>query len=817
MLLLLSAGWVWTGTARTYGTMPGGYGYVLSEAEANGREVIATEKRRPATGTAGKERGALRDASEPHSDQTADPQQSTHTDSRPIQNGQDTHRPLQKDDLSKKDNLSKNGSLLKKEDFSKKDDFSQRDSLSKKDNFSKNGSPLKNNYFSKKDDLSKKEDSSQQDSLSKKDTRRKAGISTLDTAAYHRLSEVEVVAARHRSTTREAAPLQLLSREGIDRLGLRDLSEAVKRFSGVTVQDYGGIGGLKTVSIRSLGAKHTAVSYDGVTVCDAQSGQVDISRFSLDNVETVSLAIGQADDIFQTARLYASAGALSIRTTRPDFQTSPFHLKAQLKGGSFGLVNPSLRYEQKLGRRWAATWEGDFLRADGQYPFTLVNGEQIEKKKRRNSDIETWRTELNLSGRLGQAGSLSVKGYYFHSERGLPGSVILYNEYAGERLWDKNAFVQARYETRFDRRFALQALARYNYAWNRYQDINNKYPDGRQIDRYTQNEYYGSAAGLYTPSEHLSFSLAEDFFVNTLDNTLPGCPFPERYSSLTAAAAQYKDRRLTITASLLATYMTERVTTGEAPADRRRLSPSVSASWRLWSEQNIRIRLSYKDAFRVPTFNDMYYLRIGNTNLQPEKATQYNAGLTWSGSFPGVSFLQLSADGYYNWVKDKIVAIPTLFIWKMMNMGEVRIGGVDANLSAGIPLYGPVELQVEAAYTFQRAVDVTDPDAKNYRDQIPYTPRHAGTVSVSLLHPWLNVSYSLVAAGDRYALPQNIPDNRIERYAEHTLSVNREWKLEACRLRLQGEVLNLGGRTYEVIQYYPMPGRSWRLTLAIRY
>ena len=104
---------------------------------------------------------------------------------------------------------------------------------------------------------------------------------------------------------------------GIERLGVQDLSEAVKRFSGVTVQDYGGIGGLKTVSVRSLGAKHTAVCYDGVTVTDAQSGQVDISRFSLDNVDMISLSIGQADDIFQTARMYASAGALSIRQVGP--------------------------------------------------------------------------------------------------------------------------------------------------------------------------------------------------------------------------------------------------------------------------------------------------------------------------------------------------------------------------------------------------------------------------------------------------------------------------------------------------------------------
>ena len=117
----------------------------------------------------------------------------------------------------------------------------------------------------------------------------------IDTMAYHELSGVEVVEKVRPSVTREGTPLQIMDRAGIDRLGVQDLSEAVKRFSGVTVQDYGGIGGLKTVSVRSLGAKHTAVSYDGVTITDAQSGQVDISRFSLDNVEMVSLSIGQSD------------------------------------------------------------------------------------------------------------------------------------------------------------------------------------------------------------------------------------------------------------------------------------------------------------------------------------------------------------------------------------------------------------------------------------------------------------------------------------------------------------------------------------------
>ena len=312
--------------------------------------------------------------------------------------------------------------------------------------------------------------------------------------------------------------------------------------------------------------------------------------------------------------------------------------------------------------------------------------------------------------------------------------------------------------------------------------------------------------------------MTTDFSVNTLKNNLPDCPFPTRYTSLSVFAAQYKDSRWTATASLLGTYITENVETGTKPDDRKRLSPALSLSWRVLEEQNIRLRASFKDIFRVPTFNDLYYLRVGNTSLKPERATQYNLGLTWSGQPSSwLSYLNVTADGYYNRVRDKIVALPTLYIWKMMNFGEVSIGGIDANVSAEITCSSAIRLLLQGNYSWQRAIDITDETAKNYKDQIPYTPRHAGSASVSLLNKWVNLSYLLTCAGDRYALPQNIADNRIDRYVEQTISVNREFQLGNCQLRLQGEILNIGNINYEIIKYYPMPGRSFRILVACNF
>lgn len=639
-----------------------------------------------------------------------------------------------------------------------------------------------------------------------------------DTTTFRILSEVEVVEKARPSVTRQGAPLQLMDRSEIERLGVQELSEAVKRFSGVTVKDYGGIGGLKTVSVRSLGAQHTAVSYDGVTITDAQSGQVDISRFSLDNVEALSLSIGQSDDIFQSARMFASAGALQIKTSRPVFSDKNFHLRARLKGGSFGLFNPTIRYDQKINSVWTTSAHVEWLSAKGNYPFTLTNGNIVTEEKRNNSDIQSLRLEGNIYAHFDHAGKLQAKIYYFDSERGLPGSVILYNNYARERLWDNNFFTQFNYENDFNQYLTFQAQAKYNYTFGKYRDINDKYSEGKQEDRNTQEEYYGSAGILYTPLSSLSLSFTSDITHTSLENNYVNGPMPTREASLSVLAAQYKSSRITATASLLGTYISDKVKSGDKPADKKKFSPAASISIRPLAESNLRIRASYQNTFRVPTFTDLYYLRMGNTNLQPEKANQYNIGLTWSGEIGKIiRHLNFSADGYYNKVSDKIVALPTLYIWKMMNMGEVDIRGIDINLAAEFPIYKETGLLFSSTYSYQKAIDVTDPEKKTYRHQIPYTPKHSGTASITLNNPWVNITYSLTAVDKRYALPQNIESNLIKGYIEQGLSLNKEIPLRSTRLRFQGEILNLGNKTYDIVQYYPMPGRSWRLSLTIIY
>ena len=604
-----------------------------------------------------------------------------------------------------------------------------------------------------------------------------------------------------------STPIQTLSHTDMERLGIHDMGDALKRFAGVQVKDYGGVGGMKTVNIRGLGAGHTGVTYDGVQVGDCQSGQVDLSRFTLDNVSLVSLQIGQEDNIYQSAKAYTSAGLINISTLQGVSDRKP-HLTTTLRTGSYGLFSPSLLYHQQFSRLGVGAYTS-YERADGVYWFTLKNGIKTIHERRNNSDIQTWRGELNMSYQLTDKQTLQWKAYGFTSNRGLPGAVIYDNTYSAERLKDKNVFTQMLYENRFSNRIKMKAAAKWNYAWSRYSDIP---ASGYKEDTYRQNETYLTATLWTNPLQGLNLSFAQDYAHNHLSMTLPKAANPTRNSLWTALAANYQIGAFSVNASLLATNIYERVKQGNASDGFHRLSPAFSMQWRCL--QDFRLRFGYKDIFRTPTLNELYYTGIGNRHLNPEKSRQWNLGATYSHTFNRTLQLSLTTDGYFGNVTDKIIAVPKMFYWQMMNAGKVRQLGLDVSANIEKRWGNDWTVSATGSYSLMKATDISDPTVVYYRNQIAYTPLHSGSASVLLHTPWLDFSYNVLFMGERYTLSYNIPDNRMKPFADHSITLSREFNINKQQLRVQFDVRNLGNKNYEVVRFYPMPGTNWRLSVS---
>lgn len=650
------------------------------------------------------------------------------------------------------------------------------------------------------------------------------GNEPIDTAKVYSIPEIEVTSIYKNEEIRSVGFTQQINKEELKKLSVLQVSDALKYFSGTTVKDYGGIGGLKTVSLRSLGAEHTALSYDGIAWTDFQTGQIDLGKISLENVDQLTLSIGQGDQIFQPARLFASAGLINIQTLQPSFSKDKNHnLLFSLKGGSWGFVNPNLIYQYKINNKWSSVIDISGLTSDGMYPYKLSYGgptDSISSEKRKNTNVSQVRIEASAYGNPSASQQWRIKSYFYQSSRGLPGATTYYYDYSSQHLWDKNFFTQAHYKNEINDLWVIQALGKWNWSYQRYLDPDYKGSTGKNEEKYYQTEYYLSASALYRAFKQLSFSMALDGSINTLNSPSAKQVSPTRYTLLPVIAAKFVSNPIIVSASLLGTITKDKVKNENNRFNYQRLNPQLNIAFKPFSKEEFRLRFFYKDIFRLPTFNDLYYGQIGNRDLNPEKSKQFNLGLTYSKKIneyiPNVSF---TADVYYNKVTDKIVAVPTknLFVWSIVNLGKVDIKGVDLSATISTQTLESFGLHLTAKYTYQKSLDVTNKDSKTYKHQIAYTPRTTGSGQATITSPWINITYSLLYSGKRYALGQNIAKNRLPAYREHNLTFYRDFAIKKIDLFAKLEILNLANENYEVIKNFPMPGRSIRATLKIRY
>lgn len=659
----------------------------------------------------------------------------------------------------------------------------------------------------------------------------RSGASLSDTLS---LREVTVSAQR---TLSPVIPAQTLGGDRMEALRSQSVADAVRYFSGVQIKDYGGVGGVKTVDMRSMGTNHLGVFYDGIQLGNAQNGQIDLGKFSLDNLEAIDIYNGQKSDIFQSAKDFGSAGTLYLQSRRPEFPDgSRWKGNVTFRTGSFGLVNPSLRFDYKISPTVSATVSAEYTYATGRYKFRyrrLYTDHTVAwdtTAVRRNGGINALRAEVGVYGSLPR-GYWQGKVYFYDSSRGIPGAIVNNVWKNSQHQWDRNFFAQGRFRKTVTDFYSVQVNAKYARDFMHYlnPDTTLMYID----NEFWQQEAYLSVANRLSPLRWLDFNISADWQWNQLDATLVNFSHPVRHTLLGAAAGAVNLGRVRGQASLLWSFVTDRysIISGADFMGRRtsrlsRLTPAVFVSWQ--PAGPLTLRAFYKRIFRMPTFNDLYYTDIGNADLKPEYATQWNLGAVYHIDFPSVWFqgLNLTADAYHNRVTDKIIAVPKgtgQYRWMMMNIGKVRITGIDVTADARMASGPEVTLLCRLSYTYQQALDYSDPTdtrpdgAGTYKGQIAYIPRHSGSVAGTIQWRRAELNYSFIYVGERWHTSSNIPENYEPSWYTHDLSASYRFPLRRRSrpmwLKLGVEVNNLFDQQYEVICNYPMPGRNFKVIL----
>ena len=610
---------------------------------------------------------------------------------------------------------------------------------------------------------------------------------------------------------RTIATSQTMSGADLQALSTTSVADALKYFAGVQIKDYGGLGGLKTINVRSLGAQHVGVYVDGIRITNAQNGTVDLGKFSLSSLESVSLYNANKLDYCQSASEYASGATVYLQTRRPTHDS----LSVQLRNASFHTWMAKAN-GQFNWRGWQGFIDGEYCSSRGDYPFRYHSEYEDTVGRRANSDIRYGRIEGALF-----RGGFSSHIYYYDSERGCPGGIVrrLSDKYTNVgREWDRDFFVQASYQERFFKKVLFKVNSKYTNEYLRYC---TKYPENQNTARvdnhYRQQDVYGALCAAYMPWNWLSLSSSYDARYSILRADLKRFEDVKRVDQKLVFAAQVNWHNIQAAASVLHQRYSDWTFANAGAADPLdRWTPAISLAYTFY---DITLRGWYKEIFRAPTLNDLYYTQVGNRNLKPEETKQWNLGAEYSNvkwsMFNGQCSMDIQADAYINKIENRIVCLPLkgTYTWSMMNYGYTFCRGLNATIK-GHYQTGPWKFSLLNSITWQHDVDRTDPEDEDmYNKPICYSPTFS--TGVTAIAGWRSLQFttSYLYVGERMWSKAD-PEDILEPYHNIDMKLSYTHNIKKTSLGLCLEVCDVLDTQYEHLPRYPMPGRNYKLTLS---
>jgi outer membrane receptor protein involved in Fe transport len=226
------------------------------------------------------------------------------------------------------------------------------------------------------------------------------------------------------------------------------------------------------------------------------------------------------------------------------------------------------------------------------------------------------------------------------------------------------------------------------------------------------------------------------------------------------------------------------------------------------SSIEIPINISYN--FRVPSFNELYYLNYGNSDLKPERSTSVNLGVRTQLS----EYIKIQSNVFYINTTDMILSVPKSPVqWSAQNVGIVNSYGFELELNGNL-LNNMLTYSI--AYTRMNVIDKQS-GSDNYDKLLPYFPQESMGLTLFATYGEFVLGYTLNYSSFAYSLRDNNHNSIIDNYLIYDVSLTRKFNFDQYAFQLRFDVRNLFDTEFEVIKNYPMPGRIFRASLQFIY
>ncbi|MCO5275228.1 MAG: TonB-dependent receptor [Flavobacteriales bacterium] len=615
-----------------------------------------------------------------------------------------------------------------------------------------------------------------------------SGQGAPDTVMLHSV----VIQAPRLSDFTSGIKMQVLDSSTMAHYRTASLGDLLRGESPVFIKNYGP-GSLATASFRGSGAGHTAILWNGFNIGSPMNGQVDLSLVPAGIADQVRVQYGGAGALWGSG---AVGGAVQLND-QPVFSRG-LTVDAGASLGSFG-DNRQQMLAEWSGAKWISSISAyrSAARNNFEYRNLELRGSPLERQQ--NAEFRQNGLVAATHLRINEGQQLHLHYWYQHNDRQVPATLLQAASTAEQR--DASHRATAEWQ-----RNGARANSYVRAGW--FDDRLDWH--GAATDSAAQNR---SRTFIAEAEMRLRISSTQriDLGVNNTWADAISDGYPNRlHQNRTAAFAAYRIGSRDQRSSAMASVRQEMV--GGVP---------VPFTWTVGGEHAIAKVLSVKAnasrLYRIPTFNDLYWVPGGDPGLLPESGYGGELGLHAKAGLSGDWAVHTEVTGFQRLMDNWIIWLPSGVYWSPRNLMNVWSRGVEAR--GGITWKKrrtTVKLDVMTNYvrsTNERAKSANDASVGK---QLIYVPMYSGHGRITVGHGHVQASVGTDYTGYRYTSTDNLdflpPYWLLNATVSCRIAKGRGYTAD---LLVQG--YNLLGESYQVMLGRPMPLQSFNLGLQVHF
>ena len=642
-----------------------------------------------------------------------------------------------------------------------------------------------------------------------------------DTIKIISLPEIEVIEQKTKSNTAlDFSPTITIEQEQIQLIGAKQISEVLTFSPGINIQNQGGLGGMKTLSMRGMSSSRTLVLLDGMPLNSAQNGSFDLNNIDVSSIDNIEIIRGGASSLFGGS---AIGGAINIRTK---LQIEEY-VKVVVSYGSFNeksfdaILNVPYNIPTSvINTNGFISFGINSLTSTDNYPFVFSQFGEEKKYYRENADYDNLRLSFTTAGELqinkkDAKCDYKMKIIYSGTDKGIPGPILQGQvNNCNDRLEETDITISVNMNILLPKlKIKTSTQGNFNFLF-----ISDDKENINRFELYKQITIVQCEVNLWNIKNEILGSFSE----STLSGDMIDIISKDIVNRNIWAVGYRLEKDLLFNKNLLRFNLAGRydVAVSKEEENIKNKSALTGNLGIIFRPKDIPLlfRTNISHNFRFPNFNEMYYKNYGTRNILPEKSNNINIGTDYNNIF---NYINISLDAFYLNVNDMIIAIPISPItWSARNIAQVLSFGTELAITTNkINIYKTISINnISIAYTLQQNLDKST-KSNTYNKQLTYIPNELGNIMISFNVSDFTIGGKVEYSSHRYFQADNSINAILPSYstADIFIKTNQIDIYKNCKINLRCDIKNITNTQYFIINNYIMPRRHIRFTANLNY